>query len=157
MKFRTMFAFSFGAALGAGVTYLLDPDHGPQRRAEALGRGREELDRRLDVDLGEQARQLADRARGGFRETMPDPRRQPANDSALAHKVESEVLGTSPVEDGKVVVDAADGVVTLRGQVALESEIDELVAATGRVEGVRDVVNLLHLPDEPAPNRPDVG
>ena len=72
MKIRTMFAFGLGTALGAGVTYLLDPDHGSQRRAETLARGRQELDRRLDIDLRDQARVLADRARGGFREVLPD-------------------------------------------------------------------------------------
>jgi hypothetical protein len=35
MRIRTVLAFSTGLAVGAGVSYLADPDHGPQRRDEA--------------------------------------------------------------------------------------------------------------------------
>lgn len=35
MRIRTMLAMSTGAALGAGWMYLLDPEHGEQRRREA--------------------------------------------------------------------------------------------------------------------------
>ncbi len=35
MRIRTLLALSSGAALGAATMYLLDPDHGQQRRREA--------------------------------------------------------------------------------------------------------------------------
>ena len=35
MRIRTLLAVGVGATLGAGATYLGDPDHGPQRRIEA--------------------------------------------------------------------------------------------------------------------------
>lgn len=45
MRIRTLLALGVGAAVGAGVTYLGDPDHGDQRRVEArrwaLARGRQ--------------------------------------------------------------------------------------------------------------------
>jgi hypothetical protein len=35
VRVRTLLTLSTGAALGAGVMYLLDPEHGPDRRREA--------------------------------------------------------------------------------------------------------------------------
>lgn len=35
MRIRTLLAFTFGAAAGAGMVWLGDPDHGPERRREA--------------------------------------------------------------------------------------------------------------------------
>jgi osmotically-inducible protein OsmY len=45
-------------------------------------------------------------------------------------------------------------VVTLRGQVDTPDLIEELERQTRKVTGVRDVENLLHTPDTPAPNAP---
>lgn len=46
MRIRTLLALGVGAAVGAGVTYLGDPDHGDQRRVEArrwaLSQGRQQ-------------------------------------------------------------------------------------------------------------------
>lgn len=46
MRVRTLLALGVGAAMGAGVTYLGDPDHGDERRVEArrwaLSQGRQQ-------------------------------------------------------------------------------------------------------------------
>ncbi len=35
MRVRTVLTLTTGAALGAGAMYLLDPEHGPERRRDA--------------------------------------------------------------------------------------------------------------------------
>lgn len=35
MRVRTVLTWATGAAMGAAAMYLMDPQHGPQRRAEA--------------------------------------------------------------------------------------------------------------------------
>jgi gas vesicle protein len=35
MRIRTLFTFGAGAAVGASAMYLLDPEHGAERRREA--------------------------------------------------------------------------------------------------------------------------
>lgn len=71
MRIRTMLAFGLGAAVGAGVTYLGDPDHGEDRRAEAgrwaLARGREQAATAMTVAM-QAGRTYALAAIEGFRE-----------------------------------------------------------------------------------------
>ena len=87
----------------------------------------------------------------------PEPTRRPArpkpgmDDVTLTRKVETEVFRGPDVPKGDIVVDAVDGVVTLRGQVPAASMKDELERKARDVTGVRDVQNLLHLPGEDAP------
>jgi hypothetical protein len=159
MRIRTWFTLAVGAAIGGSVVYLLDPVHGPERRRDAWARLRREASERLDSDaLATQARIYADRVKGGFQESMSAAIPSgPIDDKTLAHKVESEVVGPADVTSGQIVVEAVDGVVTLRGQVGVDRQITELVSATRRVDGVRGVRNLLHLPSDPAPTRSSNG
>jgi len=52
-----------------------------------------------------------------------------------------------------VNVNAENGVVYLRGQVPRPEMIEELARQARKVKGVRDVQNLLHLPETPAPTQ----
>jgi BON domain len=58
-----------------------------------------------------------------------------------------------PAPKGKVDVNVANGVVELRGEVD-DGTAERLVTAARNVDGVRDVVNLLHPPGTPAPHSP---
>lgn len=70
--------FLFGIAAGAGLMYLLDPQHGRERRerlGELLGQAREKVSDRLersDVDLAESPREafqtVKSRARSAIEE-----------------------------------------------------------------------------------------
>lgn len=75
MRIRTMLAFGLGAAVGAGATYLGDPDHGEGRRVEArrwaVARGREQAVTALSA-TGRAVRTYALAAIEGFREGAVD-------------------------------------------------------------------------------------
>ncbi len=73
------------------------------------------------------------------------------DDSTLARKVESEIFRDPKIPKGELNVSAVDGIVALRGQVAESDLISEIVKRTKKVEGVRDVENLLHTPRTEAP------
>jgi osmotically-inducible protein OsmY len=112
-----------------------------------LGRGEEQ---------GEPARKPArkaprTRAADPQRDTIP----KSLDDVALARKVETVIFRGLGAEKGKIDVNAADGVVWLRGEAKTPDLINELEAAARRVPEVREVENLLHLPKTPAPSRTD--
>ena len=73
-----------------------------------------------------------------------DPR-EPADDTTLAHKVESEIFRDAGAPKGTVNVNAEHGIVFLRGYAESQPWIDRLVARTECVEGVAGVRNLLHV------------
>lgn len=71
MRIRTVLSFGMGAAVGAGVTWLKDPDHGRERRAEArrwaMAQGRRQAAAGAKRTL-QAARQYGEAALEGFRE-----------------------------------------------------------------------------------------
>jgi osmotically-inducible protein OsmY len=79
------------------------------------------------------------------------PRRRATDDVTLSHKVESELFRSHHEAKGRVSVNAADGVVQLRGEVDSPQLIDDLVERARGVSGVKDVENLLHTPGTTAP------
>jgi osmotically-inducible protein OsmY len=78
-------------------------------------------------------------------------RRASVDDVTLAQQVESELVREDKTPKGQISVNAANGVVQLRGEVEQPELIDELVQRARSVEGVLDVENLLHLPGQEAP------
>ncbi len=73
------------------------------------------------------------------------------DDATLANKIRSEVFRDPDVPKGQINVSVQDGVAQLRGQVPRPELIDDLVKQTRKVQGVREVENLLHLPGTEAP------
>ena len=147
-------------AVAAVGTYLLDPENGKRRRktltdkaGKLLRRGKREAERKARYAEGV-AEGVAHKAGAG--EDRP-PAEVRLNDPALARKVESEIFRDHQASKGRVNVMAENGVITLRGQVDSEREIGELVGAAQKVEGVRQVENLLHTLGSPAPQKSDGG
>jgi osmotically-inducible protein OsmY len=77
------------------------------------------------------------------------------DDRTLKSKVESEIFRSEDAPKGAVDVQVVDGVVELRGQVKRPEDKKELEEEARAIPEVRDVRNLLHLPNTPAPGRAD--
>ena len=143
----------WGAAV-AVLVYFLDPRSGRGRRA----RTKDQLlarTRRTTRQAQEKVSYAGDRLEGVAHSVIQSDGEAPDDDKTLADKVKSEVLGGSEFEGHQVVVDAVDGVVTLRGELQRPEQINDLEAAVRKVAGVHEVENFVHLPATPAPNKQD--
>jgi gas vesicle protein len=145
-----------GAVVAAGVVgataaFFLDPVSGKRRRPVP----RDWVAARFR-DVGRRAartgRGAGAQAYGAWRSaTHVGEATPPENDAVLAHKVESEALRGPDVPGERINVNAENGVVVLRGTVQRPEQVDEIERRVRRVNGVRDVRNLLHLEGTPAP------
>jgi len=146
--------------VGAGVAgalgeYFLDPQSGRRRRAVAADRIAAFL-RRRRADAERQTRDTAGVAKGAVESATPSggpPER--LNDPALEAKVESEIFRDADAPKDKVNVSVENGVVYLRGELRTKKAIEGLARSARTVEGVAEVVNLLHRPGEEAPSKED--
>jgi osmotically-inducible protein OsmY len=81
------------------------------------------------------------------------PERPAPNDQALAERVKSEVFQPTDAPKDSVVISAENGIVYLRGEAPNVRTLKKIAKKTEKVDGVREVENLLHLPKTPAPTR----
>jgi gas vesicle protein len=128
---RGLRKFVFGGVLGTVGALFLDPQHGRRRRKE-----------------------LVDRAGALFRQTGARAERagrKDFDDVTLARKVETEIFRDAHVPKGQIDVNVQHGVVQLRGEVPNPDMLNDLVEKTRKVQGVREVESLLHLPGTEAP------
>jgi hypothetical protein len=140
-------------ALGAALAYFLDPDRGRARRIRTRDRLGAAL-RRFERRGGRAVRRAESDAYGAWqRATHAGSEPPPADDETLKSKVETELFGRPDVAKGKFVVNVEDGVVVLRGEVKDPGQMTELAQQALKVAGVAGVQNLLHLPQEPPPNK----
>jgi len=137
--------------LGAAALFLLDPQVGHSRRAylrdrfastaRHLGRRGAHVTRRLTSDasgLGQRIRSVGEPA-------------EQLDEVELAHKVETELFRDGKVDKGRLNINAERDVVFLRGTASTLEEITGIEDQVRKIEGVRHVVNLLHLPGTTAP------
>src|SRR3954454_19727758 len=82
-----------------------------------------------------------------------EPAEERLNDPALVQKVESELFRDEHIHHvkGHISFNAEYGVIFIRGEVPDDATREDITARARRVEGVRAVENLTHLPGEPAP------
>ena len=135
-----------GAALGAGVMYMLDPDRGNRRRALC----RDQLvsaGNKTSMYAGKLSRDLRNRAQGLVAETRARLRREEVSDDVLVNRVKAE-LGRHAVHHRALEITASGGRVTLRGPI-LAGEVDELLRAVSSVRGVTGVEEQFEVHETP--------
>ena len=140
---------TIAALAGAGIEYLMDPADGRRRRRLLVDRTRSTA-RRLARHGAREARNVQGQAAGILHEATAAAT-PPADDQALADRVRSEIFRRPDAAKGEVNVDVVDGVVSLRGELDDQAEIDQLVSGARAVPGVREVDNMLHVKEAPAP------
>jgi len=136
--------------LGALLAYFFDPQSGTRRRHVAVDRtgaffrtgGRRAA--RAGRGVAADAYGVSQRVQH-LKEEQKD-----FDDTTLADKIRSEVFRDPDVPKGKLNINVQNGVVQLRGEVPRAELIEDLVDRTRKVQGVRDVENLLHLPGSEA-------
>lgn len=144
--------FAFAGAIGAALAYFFDPDSGRRRRKLAADKAG-----KLFRRAGSQAQDVTAQAEGLKQKAMhleEEPKPQP-DDVTLARKVETEIFRDADVPKGQINVNVEDGVVYLRGELAERDLIQDLEAQARKVQGVLGVENLLHVPGEEAPAKPE--
>jgi osmotically-inducible protein OsmY len=142
---------ALGALVGAALAYLFDPQSGRRRRA--MLRDRSFAFARQSGRKTAQAGRAAAAEAYGVSQKVQHLKEEPKeyDDATLAQKVQSEIFRDADMPKGQVNVNAEGGIVVLRGEVERPELIEELVKKTRKVQGVRDVQNLMHLPGTPAP------
>jgi osmotically-inducible protein OsmY len=148
---RTLRKLLLGGVLGTLVALLFDPQQGRRRRAELVDRTKA-LFRRTARRAERAGRGVGARVYGMSQQVQHlEEESKDFDDATLAHKVETEIFRDADVPKGQINVNVQEGVVQLRGEVPNADILDDLVEKTRRVQGVREVENLLHLPGTPAP------
>jgi hypothetical protein len=144
-------AFALGAAFGSLADHFLDRSSGRRRRALVRDRSRA-LVRRGARRAGRAGHAVSAEVYG-LEQHLRHLREEPKDldDVTLARKVETVLFRPADVPKGQINVNVQDGIVQLRGEVPRPDMIDDLVRQARRIQGVREVENLLHLPWTDAP------
>jgi osmotically-inducible protein OsmY len=144
--------FVLAGAIGAAIAYFLDPDNGRKRRAVAAGKAGKYV-----RQAGRQAQGAASQAEGLKAKAthLKEQEKEQPDDVTLARKVESEIFRGADVPKGQVNVNVEDGVVYLRGELDQLDLIEDLAVQARKVQGVLGVENLLHVPGQEAPAKPE--
>jgi uncharacterized membrane protein len=129
-----------GIGLGAGLMYLLDPDRGRRRRATVRDQMVEMLHEAADTiqkGVRDFNNRVFGRLIGAASAFIPDK----VGDDVLVERIRT-TLGHSVAYPQAMVVSVTEGQVNLTGHV-LREDIPRLMAALGRMRGVREITDQL--------------
>ena len=143
---RSLVRLLVGAAIGAGIMYLLDPDGGRRRRALLRDQIVSAAHKTSDA-VDATSRDVTNRARGVVAELRGRLRRERVSDEVLRERVRARV-GSVVGHAGSLDTHVSDGCVTLRGPV-LSEEVERLLRRVRAVRGVEDIVNQLEVHETP--------
>lgn len=129
-----------GGGAGAAAMYLIDPRSGRRRRAVLRDKMRHTL--KETSHLSDQAvRDLRHRASGAAAQAKGRMRHEEVSDDVLHERVRA-ALGRVCSHPGAIEVRCRDGEVELSGPI-LADEVKQVLRATARVRGVKDVTDSL--------------
>jgi osmotically-inducible protein OsmY len=139
------------AGIGAAIAYFFDPQNGARRRNTT--RDQTLAFFRQGGRKAERAGRAVAAEAYGLKQKATHLREEekPHDDVTLARKVETELFRPADAPKGQVNVNVENGVVFLRGEVERPEIIKDLEGRARKVQGVREVENLLHVPGSPAP------
>jgi osmotically-inducible protein OsmY len=140
--------------MGAAFAYFFDPETGNRRRS--MNRDRVlAFFHRTGRKAGCATQVAKSQAYGVTQKAahLKERQKEQPDDTTLTRKVETELFRDADVPKGDINVNAENGVVYLRGQVSDESLIETLGKSATKIQGVREVENLLHTPGTPAPTK----
>lgn len=161
MARRRRFRILLATASGAVLSYFFDPQQGGTRRSRTAQQVRTQVQRR-QRQVEQEAQEEEQRAQslayqsppGGALPPQPSPPQgESLNNPDLVDRVRSQAFKGPRWHPYTINVDAADGVVTIRGVLDDPAQIVEAEHAVRAIAGVDDVVNLLHVRGTPAPNK----
>jgi osmotically-inducible protein OsmY len=140
-------------ALGAALAYFFDPQNGSRRRN--VTRDRFVAFFRRGARKTERASRAVAAEAYGLKQKATHLREEQKDfdDVTLTRKVETELFRPADAPKGSVNVNVENGVVYLRGEVEQPNIIEDLEKRAKKIQGVRAVENLLHLPKTPAPTK----
>jgi osmotically-inducible protein OsmY len=135
-----------GTAVGLVLGRLFDPAVGRRRRKEIRDRTAGAV-RRSGRRVGRFGRHSVSHAHG-LAERAKHRHEEPKDldDATLTDKIETQIFRPADVPKGQINVNVQKGVVQLRGEVPSHELIDDLEDQVRKIQGVRDVENLLHVP-----------
>jgi BON domain len=138
-------------AAGAALEFFFDPRGGKRRRHLVRDRTRAAF-RRQARRVERQAHYEAGKIAGVAHAIKHrEPAKAELDDVSLVRKVESELFRDRTIPKGLISINADRGIVVLRGQLEDAEQIQRIEREVRDVAGVRDVENLLHPPNVPAP------
>ena len=132
----------WGAAIGAGLMYFLDPENGNRRKAlvrDRVYRLQNKGDEALDTAFND----LRMRTRGMLAKGMAMVSEQDIPDYILEERIKSR-MGFFIRHPGALEVSMQDRTAVLNGDV-LENEVGDLIKGVRMVRGVKDVQNHLRV------------
>src|SRR3954451_2567724 len=146
MTRSTLWPLTAATATGATAMFLFDPRLGRRRRRALRQRSTAVVRRNLRRSVHAEQR-LHSRAYGlAMKAAHRREEWKDYDDVTLAHKVETLLGRDWRAPKGHFNIDASDSIVTLRGLLDDQQTIDHIVKGVREIQGVRGVVNLLHLP-----------
>lgn len=149
-KLSGVVLFAAGAATARLAGYL-------DKRRRHIARDRAAAAaRELTQAADRKARYAGGLVQGALQDATAPLRREPReyDDITLARKVESELFRPADAPKGSVSINVHNGIVELRGEVKRPADVKDLEAEAAKIEGVKNVHNLLHTPGSPPKHSP---